>query len=350
MSKPLVWLLSAYHTDSHAVWADWLTHHLTDWQWRLYSLPGRHFRWRIRGNPLSWLDQLPKQTPDLIVASSMVDLSTLRGLRSDLASVPCVYYFHENQFEYPCSAQQHSSIDPQMVQLYGALAADRIAFNSAFNRDSFLDGVHSLMQKLPDHCPAGLQDRLRQKSLVLPVPIEPVGQGERDPRLILWNHRWEYDKAPEVFAQAIELLQRTDTPFRLALFGARGTKPHAALRRLREQVPPAKIVADGYLPKSDYRRFLGRASIVVSSAIHEFQGLAMLEAVSAGASPLAPDALCYPEQYPVDYLYAAGNGHALFRRLKQWLESTVPEPPDISCYYGAVQLPGWQALLSGLLD
>ena len=134
---PSIWLLSAYRSDSHAAWADWLVENFTEIHWHKLELPGRHFRWRIRGNPLSWLDKLPSEIPDLILATSMVDLATLKGLHPHLANIPCIYYFHENQFAYPTSDKQHDSVDPQMVQLYGALCANKLLFNSAYNRDSF---------------------------------------------------------------------------------------------------------------------------------------------------------------------------------------------------------------------
>ncbi|MBS3786323.1 MAG: DUF3524 domain-containing protein, partial [Gammaproteobacteria bacterium] len=55
---PQTLLLSAYRSDSHAWWADWLQRTLTDRRWQTLELPGRWFNWRIRGNPLSWLDQI----------------------------------------------------------------------------------------------------------------------------------------------------------------------------------------------------------------------------------------------------------------------------------------------------
>ncbi len=101
----------------------------------------------------------------------MVDLSTLKGLHPRLAHIPCIYYFHENQFAYPVSKHQVDSIEPKMVQLYGALAADKLLFNSAFNRDSFLEGVARLLKKFPDEIPGSVVDTLKNKSDVLPVVI-----------------------------------------------------------------------------------------------------------------------------------------------------------------------------------
>lgn len=350
MSRPRAWLLSAYHGDSHAWWTDWLIAAIDTVDWQLFSLPGRHFRWRIRGNPLSWWDALPQDTPDLLVATSMVDLATLRGLHPRLAGVPALYYFHENQFAYPNSAEQHRSVDPQMVQLYGALASQSVLFNSAYNRASFLQGVHDLSQRLPEPLPQSLLPDLQRRSRVLPVPIHPVAHGDRLPGLILWPHRWEYDKAPQLFAEAVCRLHAEGLEFRLALLGARARKPHPALIRLREHCA-ARILVDGFLPREQYLAWLARASIVISSTDHEFQGLAVLEAASAGATPLVPDRLCYPEQYPTACRYPAGDIDALTRRLRQWLEQPAQRPAtDVSRFTSEALRPQWRQAIHALLQ
>ena len=345
-SRPEAWLLSAYRADSHAAWADWLLASQTQLHWRRVELPGRHFRWRIRGNPLSWLERLPEGVPDLIVATSMVDLATLKGLFPRIARVPTIYYFHENQFSYPRSERQFDSVEPQMVQLYGALAAQRVLFNSRFNRDSFLDGVDELMARMPDAVPRGLRERLAEKSDICPVPIEPVAASpDRSPRLLLWNHRWEYDKGPELFADAVIAAAQIGVDFELALLGARSEPAPEPLARLRRCLGP-RIAVDGRLERDAYRHCLGHASVVVSAAWHEYQGLAVLEAVSAGARPLVPDALCYPEQYPAAYRYPAGDIPALVDRLTDWLSGGLPAAPDVSAWYASALQPAWSACLA----
>ena len=105
--RPVVWLLSAYQAASHAAWVAWLRGCMPRVNWRVCELTGRHFRWRIRGNPLSWMGRLPADTPDRILATSMVDLATLRGLNPRIAHVPACYYFHENQFAYPAARRRN---------------------------------------------------------------------------------------------------------------------------------------------------------------------------------------------------------------------------------------------------
>ncbi len=322
---PRLLILSAYRSDSHGVWVDWLTQHL-EADWKVLELPGRYFRWRIRGNPLSWLDALPDilcdWSPDRILATSMVDLSTLRGLFPELVTVPVSYYFHENQFAYPLGDNQHASIDPQMVQMYGALCADELIFNSLYNQNTFLEGVDALLRRLPDHRPKTLSHRLKPLCRWMPVPVEPVlndvviekrMQGSQPP-LIVWNHRWEYDKCPDDFLAVIERLASRHVPFRLALFGGGAQEKHPAFLSLKQQFG-SHIVAAGFLPRQVYKHWLRQADIVFSSACHEFQGVAVLEAVSAGTWPLVPDDLCYREQYPDEYRYPLKDLSAATDRL-----------------------------------
>lgn len=345
--RPTVWLLSAYRSASHAAWADWLSSSFTHINWHSLQLPGRHFRWRIRGNPLSWLDKLPKQQPDLILATSMVDLATLKGLHPRIASTPCIYYFHENQFAYPTSSQQHESIDPQMVQLYGAIAASKIVFNSAFNRDSFLSGVDQLLKKLPDQVPGNLPNKLAAKSHLLAVPIKPItriNSIKKNSKLILWNHRWEYDKHPQLFVDALCQLKEKNIDFQLALLGERAARQPVVLSTIEQQFSD-RIIVNEKVEKTEYHKLLQQSSIVVSTAIHEFQGLSIMEAVSAGCTPVVPDNLCYPEQYAKDYRYTPLNVDALADKLIQFLD-TLPETPSVTDWYENNLYPAWQQLLN----
>ena len=348
MTSTTTWLLSAYGAASHRHWAGWLETAFPEAGWRRLELPGRHFAWRIRGNPLSWLDELPDGVPECIVATSMVDVATLKGLHPRLASVPVLLYFHENQFAYPLGERQAEQVEAQMVQLYAALAADRIAFNSGYNRRTFLAGVASLLDRLPDHVPRGVPERIDAKSTVLPVPIEPAAPScDRDPRLVLWNHRWEHDKRPDRFADALIALHERGVEFRLALLGPRHRNGHADLDRIRAAMP-GRIVVDECPTREAYRQWLGRAAIAVGTADHEFQGLALLEAASAGCAVLVPDALCYPEQYPDPCRYPAGDVDALVDRLERWLDGEALPAVDVSPWTSDAMLSEWERALRDL--
>ena len=82
--------------------------------WRSLTLPPRHFAWRVRGNPLYWgLEErtVLESDYDALVATSMVDLCTLRGLVPALTRLPTLLYFHENQFAYPRGRGRHEPLE-----------------------------------------------------------------------------------------------------------------------------------------------------------------------------------------------------------------------------------------------
>ena len=54
---------------------------------------------------------------------------------------------------------------------------------------------------------------------------------------------------------------------------------------------------------TEYQKLLQQSHVVLSTSLHEFQGLAVLEAVASGCVPLVPDRLAYPEYIPDEYRY-----------------------------------------------
>ncbi len=314
--KKRILLLSAYHAQSHAYWCEWLMQHFPEYDWQLLQLPARYFNWRIRGNSLSWAFEQAERLAedyDLLIATSMVDLSSLRGFIPRLAAIPTIVYFHENQFAYPLQDHQLSSaVEPQMVNLYTALCADQLIFNSDYNRRSFLMGVRQLLKKLPDHTPEGVVEKLAV-SQVLPVPIsDQLFQSKRDsgsndrPIQLIWNHRWEYDKGPDRLFNLVTILLKDSVDFQLSVVGEKFRQMPTPLKELKRLMDehPQHLRQWGYLPqKDDYHALLCDSDIVLSTALHDYQGIAILEAVACGCRPLLPDRLAYPDIFGQAYCY-----------------------------------------------
>ena len=301
---PRVLCLSGYDAASHRRWRETLASHLAGFEWHHCALPPRYFRWRIRGNPLSWLEEpLLQQDWDLLLVTSMVDLAVLRGLHPKLALTPAVAYFHENQFSYPQQANSTPNAEPRVVNLYTALSADRVLFNSAWNRESFLEGVRVLRKQVPDQKPAGLVEQLSGKSEVLPVPIEDrlFGAQPRDwsewPHLV-WNHRWEYDKGPDRLLALLRCLAEAGQPFRLSVVGEQFRSAPEAFECIAREFEHSIVYWGHIASRDDYEALLTEVDMVLSTALHDFQGLAVLEAMACGAVPVVPDRLAYPEYVP----------------------------------------------------
>ena len=59
-------------------------------------------------------------------------------------------------------------------QILSCLVADRIVFNSQWNRDSFLDAIPAFVNRTPDKEPKGLREEIEKKCQVLYFPIRVV--------------------------------------------------------------------------------------------------------------------------------------------------------------------------------
>ena len=349
-SRVKVLLLSAYDAHSHRRWRQGLVAAFPEWDWTVLALPPRHFTWRVRGNSLSWAyseRHTLEQPYDILIATSMTDLSALKGMVPSLANVPSLVYCHENQFAYPHQPDTVQYNEPKFTSLYAMLAADRVVFNSEYNRTSLLEGARDLLGKMPDAVPAGVIDQLADKTCVLPVPLEAswFDPARRDaatgrPFTLVWNHRWEFDKAPERLFGALLKLRAAGATFRVHVIGQQFRRQPAVFADMYPQLE-ANVGEWGFVESADdYARLLRESHVVLSTALHEFQGLAVLEAVACGCFPLVPDRLAYPELFPAACRYPSfpdepareseAIADALLDLHEQHRQGALPAAPDVS--------------------
>ena len=317
MNKPRILLLSAYDAISHQLWRKSLKLLFHEYEWKELCLPPRHFTWRVRGNSLIWATtqrQVLEQNYDLLIATSMVDLSSLRGFVPSLASIPTLLYVHENQFEYPQNRSDRKNVEPILVPLYAALCADTVAFNSDFNRNSFLKGAASLLRKLPEQFPSSIMTQLNA-SIVLAVPLPENSHRAPAPRTdkvlsVVWNHRWEFDKGPQLLLTITAAIEAKKLPIQLHVVGQQFREQPIEFKQINNLLDNhaketgIKRGLFGFIDEhSAYVQLLKTCDVVLSTAIHDFQGLAVQEACLMGCVPLTPDDLAYPEYIPEKYRY-----------------------------------------------
>jgi len=332
INKEKILLLSGYDAASHRFWREQITSGLPQYEWTQVVLADRFFSWRARGNALTFAfehqDTLQKYY-DCIIATSMVDLTNLRGFVPHLANIPTLVYFHENQFDYPNHAfnkMDQNIVNLQLTSIYNSLSANKVLFNSNYNRATFFSGANALLNKLPDGIPKGLLDKVEKNAQVLSVPIEDCIEYDVEkahlpknkPIQVVWNHRWEYDKQPEVLFNALELLKADGIDFKLHVLGQ-------SFRKIPDCFSSAKelfceeIETWGYQPREKYLQILAESDLVISTALHDFQGLSMLEAMARGCLPVAPNRVAYPEYISQEHLYSVSEtideSQALYQKL-----------------------------------
>lgn len=238
------------------------------------------------------------QSWQVVFCSDMLNLAEFRGLApATVASLPAVAYFHENQLTYPVQQEREYDYHFAFTNFTTALSAESVWFNSAFHRDAMLTALREFLARMPDHQPLAEVDRIAAKSVVHPPGIESFSttSGQTDgPLHILWAARWEHDKDPQSFFAALEKLRSRGIDFRVSVLGESFRKVPEIFATARESLSE-HIDRWGYQSsREEYLQALSQADVVVSTAIHEFFGIAVLEAMAAGAYPLLPQRLSYP--------------------------------------------------------
>lgn len=328
-------LVEPYYGGSHQAWADGYRRHSAH-DVVLLSHPARFWKWRMQGSYVTlgrqFLDAVEQSGQfDVVLASGMLHLPGFLGVIGEARGGAAVaLYMHENQLTYPLSEQDRPDDAYAMINWASTVVADVTFFNSEFHRSVWFDALPRLLRRFPDHQHTDFVAEAQSRSEVLPVGIDlarlhgPRADDGRDP-VILWNQRWEYDKGPEDFAMAMRCLTDGGAAFRVVMTGERFVGQPAEFEALPGLLGE-RLIHSGHVDDDRYCRLLLGADIVVSTARQEFFGVAITEAVYAGAFPLVPDRLVYPERIPARF-----HEHCLYTSVDDLvakLESVIGSDPD----------------------
>ena len=258
-----------------------------------------------------------EQQPDLVIADDMLDLATFIALtRKKLAQVPFALCMHENQLLYPLPQDKKKGPMRRnwgvrerqyvLINWKAMLAADKIFFNSRFHLEALFAELPIFLRHYPDYSEEESVELLREKSAVLPVGIElpslrPLGFQKPQGSLhtILWNQRWEFDKNPAGFFRALRQFKKEGGIFKLIVCGESFQKTPEEFEQAEKEFEN-ELIHFGFADRETYHQLLAQSDIVISTAHHEFFGISILEAIHAGAFPLLPNRLSYPELIPAE--------------------------------------------------
>lgn len=326
-----VLLVEPFFGGSHKAWAEGLSKQ-EGLDFTFLTLPSRWWKWRMYGGAVALSRRFERMeiSPDVVLASSMLDLATFQGLtRRRLADTPHLLYFHENQFAYP--GNEDRDLDDKdrhycFINYLSALGADSVAFNSKYNRDTFFEGLESMLRAFPEYRSMDTIDEIKRKSRVIPLGFDfDAPEQERSSSLekgglpvILWNHRWEHDKNPAEFFQVLRNIKKRGCVFRLIICGESYSNRPEEFDHAKSEFAD-EIIHFGFAKtRNEYIRLLARSDFLPVTSLQEFFGISVVEAAWAGVIPLLPERLSYPEIFPVrnfpELYYSPGSLEALLQK------------------------------------
>lgn len=309
MIKHKILFLESFYSGSHKAFADGLVKN-SSFQIDLLTMSARFWKWRMKGAALNFTEQIKNiEEYKLIFATDLINISDLKSFLGSQCP-PIIVYYHENQLAYPLNKNEKLDYHYGLTDLTNCLSADCIIFNSKTHKSVFLDELPIFLNHLPDYVPDWTIEKIKTKSLVIYPGIdntvlnqkykESIDKGNNIP-LIIWNHRWEFDKNPEAFFKVLFKLKEEKIEFRLALLGEK-YKRQPLVFKVAEKKLKDNIVHSGYVEDySEYIEILKKGDIVISTANQENYGIAVIEAILAGCMPLLPNRLSYPELIPSEF-------------------------------------------------
>ncbi len=341
--------LEPWYGGSHRNFVDGLIRNSRH-EYQLVTMAARFWKWRLQGGAQT-LARKSRQViadgfqPEIILASSMVNVPAFLALvRREIGNIPVIYYVHENQLTYPLPTEEARDLSYAYINYLSCLAADQIVFNTEFHYNEFIRALPGLLRVFPDYTHLHTVSEIRAKSRVMHLGMDlqahahyaSTTESSDGPPIVLWNQRWEYDKNPGAFFRLMNRLDDAGCRFRLILAGKRFEEQPSEFDVAFERYAE-RILHYGYAENfEEYSRLLHRADLVVSMAIHEFFGIAMLESIFCGCHPLLPNRLSYPELIPSNLhrplLHAPilyESEEELFSILKEMLTGEErPLPPE----------------------
>ena len=328
-------LIEPFYAGSHKAWADGYQQS-SQHNIQILSLKGIYWKWRMHGGAITLAKIFNEYVvkngmPDLLMVTDMLNLPVFESF-ANIQNIPIITFFHENQLTYPWSTKDRDK-EKNRDHHYGfinyttALRSDKILFNSKFHKDSFINALRNFLKQFPDHNELSNVDKIEKKSIVSYLGLDlkifndyKISSINKIP-IILWNHRWEYDKNPKDFFQSLKKIKSEGIQFKLVIVGEEFDTEMSIFTEARNAFKD-EIIHIGYCDSfEEYASWLWKADILPVTINQEFFGASVMEAVYCSCYPLLPKRLTYPELFndQINAVHFYSNDDDYYNKLKSLL-------------------------------
>ena len=305
--------IEPYYGESHKQWIDSYSKN-SKHNIEILSLSDKWWKSRMHVGSVTLAEEYMKydKKVDLLLCSDMLNLPVFHSICSrKIKNIPVAMYFHENQISYPWSPDDQDTRLERDFHYYfinytSALVSSCNFFNSQYHLDSFIKGLRKYLKKMPDFNDYSSIDLISSKSSVLYLGTDLLcfnrhkqEYSNKSP-VILWNHRWEYDKNPEDFFSVLGRLKRDGLDFKVVVLGRKYSRYPEVFDKARDELSDS-IIHFGYCDEySDYCKYLWMSDFLPVTSIQEYFGISVIEAVFCNTIPILPNRLSYPELYNIE--------------------------------------------------
>ncbi len=353
-----------YYTGSHKQWIEGYATQSSHNVDKIF-LPGRHWKWRMHGGAVTLVEEystLDKKY-DLIICSDMLDVALFRSLGRP--SCPVITYFHENQLTYPKSTSDTDNLTGRdnhyaWINYTSALVSDYTFFNSHYHKDIFLRSLASFLRNFPDHQNLNSIEEISAKSQVLHLGLDLLSLDQSsvsnyDIPVILWNHRWEYDKNPDLFFSTLVKLKDAGSKFKLVVCGHSSRSVPDIFHISKEALVDNTIHWEPVTSRGEYAALLGKSDIIPMTSNQDFFGISFVEAVYSGCLPIIPNRLAYLEHFnDTELPIVFHNDNELYVSLKEvidtWPQKKKSFKDDMIKYDWSVKTIEYDDLFGGFVS
>ena len=302
-----------YYSGSHKSWIDSYQKY-SNHKVEILSLPGKKWKWRMHGAAITLANKYNNMNKkfDLVICSDMINLPVFKSLcNKNILESKVVMYFHENQLSYPWSPydsdiKNNRDLHYAFINYSSSLISDFNFFNSKYHYESYINELRKYLNKMPDFKNKDSIDIIKNKSEVLYLGCELKNIFNKDNKekntkpVILWNHRWEYDKNPNLFFKILFDIKKEGNNFSLIVLGKKYSE-YPEIFDAAKDILKNEIIHFGYCEtKDEYLSLLNQSDILPVTSNQDFFGISIMEAICANCYPILPNRLTYPELFSIN--------------------------------------------------